>query len=192
MKRILILIVAAFLAVPLTFAQGDHVEVGGFGDYVRLANAGNRNFWGVGGRAGFNVASRVQLEAEMTYDFSQSFNFNTNGTSVGGSIQTANLRMLQGLFGPKFEVGGPIKLYGTLKGGFLNFRPGNVPVTFGSVNDQLNHILTGNTDGVFYPGAGIEFFAGPIGIRAEVGDLMYFSNGAQNNLRITFGPTFRF
>jgi hypothetical protein len=39
---------------------------------------------------------------------------------------------------------------------------------------------------------GLEAFGGPIGIRLEVGDEVYFLNGARNNLRVTFGPQFRF
>jgi hypothetical protein len=45
---------------------------------------------------------------------------------------------------------------------------------------------------VLYPGGGVEFFLGPIGIRMEVGDEIYFNDGAHNNLRATFGPQIRF
>jgi hypothetical protein len=43
-----------------------------------------------------------------------------------------------------------------------------------------------------YPGAGVEGFWGPIGLRLEAGDEIYFDNGTRNNLKVTFGPTFRF
>jgi hypothetical protein len=43
-----------------------------------------------------------------------------------------------------------------------------------------------------YPGGGIEAFAGPIGLRAEIGDDIYFNSGAHNNLRVTVGPQLRF
>ena len=43
-----------------------------------------------------------------------------------------------------------------------------------------------------YPGGGFEAFAGPIGVRAEVGDDIYFLNGAHNNLGVSLGPQFRF
>ena len=57
----------------------------------------------------------------------------------------------------------------------------------------VSSIQNGNTNGVFYPGGGLEFFAGHVlGIRAEVGDEMYFDNGANHNLKVTFGPQFRF
>jgi hypothetical protein len=31
-----------------------------------------------------------------------------------------------------------------------------------------------------------------VGLRFELGDEIYFNNGAHNNLRITFGPILRF
>jgi hypothetical protein len=43
-----------------------------------------------------------------------------------------------------------------------------------------------------YPGAGVEASLGPVGLRFEMGDDIYFNNGAHNNLRITFGPILRF
>ena len=48
------------------------------------------------------------------------------------------------------------------------------------------------TDVAAYPGGGLEFFAGPLGIRLEAGDEIYVNNKAYNNLRVTFGPTLRF
>ena len=195
MKRIWLAVLAALLMTPFTFAQGNHVEVGAFGDYVRLGNAGDTNFWGLGGRAAINVHPRVQLEAEGAYDFSQSFAFVSTANGVLGTnvnIQRANLRLAYGMFGPKFEVGGPIKFYGTLKGGAINFGSSNAPVTFGTVSNQVQNFLNSGTNGLFYPAVGVEFFASFIGLRFEAGDLMYFNNGANNNLRITFGPQFRF
>lgn len=193
-RKLLVLTIAMAWVVPFTFAQGNHLEVGAFGDYLRLENA-SANFYGLGGRAAFNLKKRVQLEAEITYDFSQQFVFQSvvNGlVNTNINVERSDLRVLHGLFGPKFEIGGPIKLYATLKGGAVNFGSSNKPVTIGTVNQQIQNFLNSGTNGVFYPGVGIELFAGPIGIRAEVGDLMYFNNGANNNLRITFGPQLRF
>ncbi len=45
---------------------------------------------------------------------------------------------------------------------------------------------------VFYPGGGIEAYLGPVGLRLDVGDEIYFRGGAHNNLRVTFGPHMRF
>ena len=50
----------------------------------------------------------------------------------------------------------------------------------------------GATYFAIYPGGGIEAFAGPIGVRAEIGDNIFFNDGAHNNMRISFGPQFRF
>ena len=193
MKRIAVLLVLALaIAVPGAFAQ-NHVEVGAFADYVRLHNAADANMLGLGGRLGFNVHNSVQFEAEMSYDFERTFTATGNGT-LGTTTLRSNLSMLHGLFGPKFQTGGgPIRLFVTAKGGFLNFRGGSRTGTnTGNFTNQVNGILNGDTNGVFYPGGGLELFGGPIGIRLEVGDLMYFDNGAQNNLRVTVGPQFRF
>jgi len=43
-----------------------------------------------------------------------------------------------------------------------------------------------------YPAGGVEASLGPVGLRFELGDDIYFNNGAHNNLRITFGPILRF
>jgi hypothetical protein len=192
MKKTVLVVIAMFVlcAAPAVFAQ-DHGELGVYADYVRLHHADNANFWGLGGRAGFNVHPHVQLEAEVSYDFSQSFtNTFTNGGTV--TVSRANLHLLHGLFGPKIQTGGPIRVFAVLKGGFLSFSGGGAAATFGNAGSQFATVPGGDTNGVFYPGGGVEFYAGPIGLRFEVGDLMYFDRGANNNLRITFGPTIRF
>lgn len=187
------LVIAAIAALTLllaaaapAFAQEEHVTIGAFADYTRLHHADNANFWGFGGRVGFNVHPNVQLEGEMSYDFERAF---VTTTTTGGivSTNTSNLRLLHGLFGPKFYAGsGGFKVFGTLKGGFLNFS------TNSNLADQFGTFASGDTNGVFYPGGGIEVFGGPIGFRVEVGDLMYFDRGANHNLRLTIGPQFRF
>jgi hypothetical protein len=53
-------------------------------------------------------------------------------------------------------------------------------------------LTNGATYFAVYPGGGLEGFVGPIGLRAEIGDDIYFKGGARNNLRVTFGPQFRF
>lgn len=193
MKKIVLAVIAVLVlsAAPALFAQ-DHGEIGVYADYVRLKHADNANFWGLGGRVGFNVHSHVQLEAEMSYDFEQSF---TNTFTSGGTVTTtrSNLRLLHGMFGPKIQTNtGPVRAFVLLKGGFLNFSGGNSAATLGNVGSQISGIPSGDTNGVFYPGGGVEFFAGPIGLRIEAGDLMYFDRGANHNLRLSVGPTFRF
>jgi hypothetical protein len=95
--------------------------------------------------------------------------------------------MIHGAFGPKFQVGSDaVRAFFTLKGGLLNFSTSN------SFPTQIDTIRGGDTDGVFYPGGGVELFAGRIGVRGEIGDEIWFSYGANHNLRITIGPQIRF
>jgi len=53
-------------------------------------------------------------------------------------------------------------------------------------------VNNGDTQFALYPGAGVEGFWGPFGMRLEVGDEIYFDNGARNNLKVTVGPVIRF
>ena len=194
MKRCLGLFIAStFLAVPMLMAQSsDHVEVGAFVDYFRLNNnaAPVSNFFGLGGRAAFNLNPNVQLEAEMAYDFKRNY---TNTFSNGVTTATVNssFRTLHGFFGPKLQTGsGAFRIFVTGKVGFDNFSINNQNAQTGFVNTV--GLTNGATYFAVYPGAGIEAFAGPIGLRAEIGDDIYFNGGAHNNVRITFGPQLRF
>ena len=194
MKRILglLVVLAMMVAVPALYAQEEHGEVGVFGDLTRLGPAGNTNFTGLGGRLGFNVNNHLQFEGDIGYDFSKNFT-NTSSNGLNTSFGTSILRMLRGVFGPKIQTGvGPVKAYVVLKGGFLNFNVSHSGATTGFTN-SFSGVLNGDTNGVFYPGAGLEFYIGHVfGLRAEAGDLMYFDNGANHNLNVTFGPVFRF
>jgi len=171
--------------------RSDHVEVGAFVDYFRLSDSSPvENFVGVGGRAAFNVHRDIQIEAEMAYDFKRNF---TNTFSNGASTEVVNssFRTLHGFFGPKFQTGsGPFRVFVTGKVGFDNFSISNQNATTGFVNTV--GLTNGTTSFAVYSGGGFEVFAGPIGIRAEVGDDIYFVNGAHNNLRVTLGPQLRF
>ena len=195
MKRSFLLITASlfFAAAPVLMAQqdSDHVEVGAFADYFRFSNASPvRNFIGVGGRAAFNVRPSVQIEAEMAYDFKRNYtNTFTNGVTT--VLVNTGFRTLHGFFGPKFQTGsGPFRVFVTGKVGFDNFSVSNQNAPTGFVNTV--GLTTGKTAFAVYPGGGFEAFAGPIGVRAEIGDDIYFISGAHNNLRVTFGPQLRF
>lgn len=194
MKRSLGLFIASFfLAVPMLMAQepSDHVEVGAFVNYYRMSDpASTRNFIGLGGRAAFAIRPSIQLEAEMAYDFKRNYsNTFTNGVST--ELVNTQFRTLHGFFGPKFQTGsGPFRVFVTGKVGFDNFSISNQNATAGFVNTV--GLSNGATYFALYPGAGMEAFAGPIGLRAEIGDDIFFNGGAHNNLRMTFGPQFRF
>jgi hypothetical protein len=194
MKRLsILLLLFSLLGVPALFAQ-DHGEIGVYADYTRLKNANNLNMYGVGGRIGFNVHPNVALEAEAGYNFEQSFSTPTISTNGVSGTTRSSLRLTNGLFGPKIQLtrNFPIRPFIVLKGGFLRFGTNNGPATFGNAGLTPSAFKNADVNGVFYPGGGIELFAGPIGIRADVGDEMYFDNGANHNLRFTIGPHIRF
>src|ERR1700730_3106528 len=181
MKRIAFLILVAGLGVtPIVHAQ-NHAEVGAFVDYFRLGDTGS-NFLGLGGRAAVNVAAHRHIEAEMSDDFNRVF---TEGFTdpTGGSVttQNSNIRVLHGLFGPKFQTSGPVRVFATVKGGFTNFRFDPTPASFSTFTSSVNNLRTDNVDGALYPGGGVEAFLGPFGLRLEVGDEIVFVNGAHNN-----------
>jgi hypothetical protein len=162
-----------------------------FANYLRLATANDLNTVGVGANLDFNMNRHVQWEAQMAYNFERN---TTTATDTGGftSFNRIGLRSLTGLFGPKIISGtGAWRVFGTLQGGFINFNSSNKGPVSGFVG-SVGSVTGGDTHGVFYPGAGVEAFAGPIGLRVDVGDEMYFNDGAHNNLRVTAGPQFRF
>ena len=194
MKRCFgVLLASLFLSVPMLLAQdhSDHIEVGAFADYFRLGDfSPTRNFIGVGGRAAFAIRPSVQLEAEMAYDFKRNYT-STFTDGVNTELVNSSFRTLHGFFGPKLQTGsGPFRVFVTGKVGFDNFSINNQNATTGFVNTV--GLTNGSTFFAVYPGGGIEAFAGPIGLRAEIGDDIYFNNGAHNNLRVTFGPQLRF
>lgn len=188
------LALSLLLKAPTARAQSNddrnHGEFGVYFDYTRLQNA-KFNMFGVGGRIGFNVNPAVAFEAEMAYDFERS---QTATITSGGITNTSrsNLRLIHGLFGPKFQTTkGPVRLFVVAKGGLLNFGVGGA-VTGGTVSNQIGTITDGDTNGVFYPGGGIEFNAGAFGLRLEAGDEIYFDNGANHNFKFMGGPQIRF
>ena len=209
MKRLLLSTGLAFLlAVPVLSAQErnnhtlNHGEIGVYGDLFRVAPSGATatNFLGLGARVGFNVGTYTAIEGEMNYDFEQNYtNINVNSSGNGGgstTTYTARVRPITGLFGPKFQFGssGPVRPFVEGKVGFLDFSTNcNAPAGSGSCfSNSLSAFGGSSTHIATYPGGGVEFFAGPLGLRVEAGDEVWFDNGAHNNLRVTFSPTFRF
>ena len=205
MARGAIAILALALLAPAVMAQEEHGEFGVFADYTRFHNLNNQNFWGAGAILGFNLGKHVQLEGTMGYDFER--NFVTSGsTTLGttGSFQNTKFRILNGYFGPKFQTGiGPLKAFFAIKPGFENFGITNKGVATGFVS-SVSDVPSGDTHFSLFPSGGIEwFFANKFGIRAEIGDTMYwqgkftrstgstFGGGVQNNLTFRFGPQFR-
>ena len=192
MRKLLLGAVFTLLIAGSTalFAQDkDHGEIGAFFDYNRIQDI-NLNQFGFGGRIGFNVHPNVQLEAEGAYDFRRSTTASIP-TAIPPTTYPADFRTTLGVFGVKVHSTGPVRVFAVAKGGFVNFSvatPTNPP----GFTNTINNITDGDTHPVFYPGGGVEAFIKWFGVRAEVGDLMWFQNGSHNNLRLTFGPQIRF
>ena len=174
MKRLAVFTMLAFLlaAPALVLAQTEkRAEVGAFVDYYRFDRTNVINFVGVGGRAGFYVSPHTSVEGELAYDFERNrTDFFNNGATT--TFTRTRTRPFHGLFGPKFDFG--------------------TASSSQSVGQAFGNVDNGSTRFAVYPGVGVEGFWGPTGLRAEAGDEIYFLSGARNNLRVTFGPHFRF
>jgi len=193
MRRIAVLLVASvLLVVPAVFAQ-NHGEIGMFGQYFRNS-ATDTNFGGLGGRLSINASTHVQFEADVSYDFEQVFTEGfTNPTSGAVTLQPTPVRVLHGLFGPKFQSsGGPVRAFATLKGGIINFRFDPRPAGFSTFTSSVQGIRSDNISGALYPGVGVEAYLGIIGVRLDIGDEIYFRSGTHHNVRVAFGPHIRF
>lgn len=191
MKRVALLLFFASWLVPVAAAQ-DSLQVGVYGDYFRLTQT-STNMAGLGGRVGYKTFSHVMLEGEINYDFDQAFIDHCVSPGCTVTVANSSLKVLHGLFGPKIIGGhGAIRPFLTLKGGFINFRLDPRPASFGTFTDSVNNLRANNVSGVLYPGAGVEGHLGPIGLRLEAGDEIYFAGTTHHNARIAFGPFLRF
>jgi hypothetical protein len=196
MRRFSLFFVALFLlsgafAVPSVLAQ-DRVAVGAFVDYFNLSQT-HTNFVGVGGRVGVGLGHHLMLEGQMSFDFNQAFTEDlTNGTGLP-SVQRSGLSLLHGEFGPKVAFGhGNLHPFLTVKGGFMNTRFDSSPATIGTFASDVSNLRSKDVMGVLYPGGGVEGRIGPIGIRLDIGDEIYFNDGTHHNLSVGLGPYIRF
>lgn len=195
MKRFLLLGAFCLLIVPCLRAQESNaVQVGAFADCLRLNSTGT-NMFGLGSRVGATTLPYVQLEGSLAYDFEQSYTEgfpSTTGVS-SGSFSESRVRTLHGLFGPRVNLGhSRFHPFVEVKGGFLNFMFSSLPPGYSAVTGQIANLRASNVNAVLMPGGGLEANAGPIGLRLDVGDEIYFNNGVHNNLAIQLGPVFRF
>ena len=193
MKRVVLLLFLAGWLVPLASAQ-DHFQVGAYGDYFRITQT-NTDMAGLGGRAAVKLFSHVMVEGEMSYDFEQAFTEGFTNPSNPSSVTfvPSNLKVLHGLVGPKF-IGGrhAIRPFLTVKGGFINFQLNPRPATFSGFVSSVDNLRSNNVSAVLYPALGAEGHLGPIGLRLEAGDEMYFAGSTHHNPRVAFGPFLRF
>lgn len=191
MKRVALLLFLAGWLVPLAKAQ-DQFQVGAYGDYFRVTQT-STNMAGLGGRVGYKMFPYVMFEGEVSYDFDQGFIEHCTSVSCLGLVANSNLKVLHGLAGVKF-IGSrhAIRPFITVKGGFINFQLNPKPATFGGFTSSVQNLRSNNVSAVLYPALGVEGHLGPLGLRLEAGDEMYFAGAAHQNVRVAFGPFFRF
>jgi hypothetical protein len=203
MKRMATLVgLGLFMGMPCWLAAQEiggatHGEVGIYADYLHFAPGGpSTNFVGTGGRAAYRYHA-MAIEAEMNYDFARNFT-STQTTSSGTTVTTtfvkSSVRPLTGLFGPVFYLGaGRMRAFVTGKAGFIDFSVNNSGVVSGSTfTNSVAGVGGSGTHVAVYPGAGLEGYFGPFGLRLEAGDEVYLNNGTYNNFRVTLGPELRF
>ena len=165
-----------------------------FLDYTSISQTNTNNF-GVGGRLGYRIHHNVMIEGELAYDYGINFDEAYRNIANGSlaAIERTSIGVTQGLFGPKLQPsGGGFRPFVTLKGGFVDFRFSTSLLPYSDVASAIFGLRTSNLNAAIYPAAGLEAALGPVGLRLEAGDEIYFNQGAHNNLRITFGPILRF
>jgi hypothetical protein len=169
-------------------------EAGLLLDYLSVSQTNTDNF-GLGGRFGYRIHRNVMMEGELAYgygvNFQEAYRNVTNGDLT--AIEQTSIGVTDGLFGPMLQPAhGHLRPFVTLKGGFIDFRLSPSLIPYSSVVSTALGIRTSSLNAALYPGGGAEAALGPVGLRLEFGDAIYFNDGAHNNLRITFGPILRF
>lgn len=194
MRRALLALLILLCATVTAARAQSRVQVGAFLDYLNISQTQTPNF-GLGGRFGYRVHRAVMLEGELAYDYGVNFNelyVNVSNGKVAALAQTS-IGVTDGLIGPTLmPPRGHLRPFATLKTGFVDFRLSPSLVPYGSVVTSVLGIRSSNLNAALYPGGGAQASLGPVGLRLEFGDLIYFNNGEHNNLRITFGPIVRF
>lgn len=191
-SKIALLALATLALGPSVWAQ--HVELGAFGSYTQPGiPTYAKNAFGAGVRANFNLLRILQIEVETSYDIRHStFALSRESSSV--TFVESKLGIIHANAGLKLQSrGGSYFVF--LKGGANWYNPERTTtvVTGPTITATTTPgVVNSFSKGILYPGAGIGFHAGPLGIRLDVGDEIFWSNGAHNNLRVTFGPTIRF
>ena len=193
MRKLTLLVVLLSCGSSCLLAQS-RVETGVFIDYLSISQTSTDNF-GIGGRFGYRVHHNVMLEGELAYDYGINFDEAYRNISNGdiAAIERTSIGVTHGLFGPTLEPAkGSFRPFVTLKGGFVDFRFSTSLLPYSNVASTILGIRTSSWNAAIYPGGGLEASLGPVGLRFELGDEIYFNNGGHNNLRITFGPIIRF
>ena len=175
------------------YAQA-RVQAGLLIDYLGISETKTDNV-GLGARLGHGIHHGLMLEGEFTYSYGVNFREVYRDVTNGDikAIGRTSIGVTDGLFGPTLQPAhGHLRPFATLKAGFLDFRLSPSLLPYSGVVSSILGLRTSNVNAALYPAGGAEATLGPIGLRLEFGDTIYFNNGAHNNLRITFGPTLRF
>jgi hypothetical protein len=189
----LAILMLIFVAAPCALVA-QHLEIGAFANYVNFDRDGfPPQAFGLGGRLDVNLHRHLQLEFETAYDFKHA-QFRALKASSSLTLTESKMGVLHGNVGLKVQSrGGSFFLF--VKGGANRFDTEVNSTTtsgFPTITTLTQSTQNSFTKGVLYPGGGLGFHAGPLGIRLDVGDEIYWENGARHNVRVTFGPTFRF
>ena len=193
MRKFTLLVILLSCGSSCLLAQS-RIETGVFIDYLSISQTSTDNF-GIGGRFGYRVHHNVMLEGELAYDYGINFDEAYRNISTGdiAAIERTSIGVTHGLFGPTLEPAkGSFRPFVTLKGGFVDFRFSTSLLPYSNLASAILGIRTSRLNAAIYPGGGLEASLGPVGLRFELGDEIYFNNGGHNNLRITFGPIIRF
>jgi len=188
--RLLLLILSTAI---LSFGQS-RMEAGIFLDFLSISQTTTDNI-GLGARFGYRIHSHVMLEGELAYDYGLNFDEAYRNITTGDlvAIERTSVGVTHGLFGPMVQPAhGHFRPFATLKAGFIDFRLSPSLLPYSNVVSSVLGLRTSSVNAALYPAGGVEASLGPVGLRFELGDEIYFNSGAHNNLRITFGPIIRF
>lgn len=192
MRSSLLLVVCLAAFMPALRAQEDgKLQTGVFVDYFRSGATGT-NMFGLGGRFGVDILPRTTLEGDAAYDFNRGF---TDAFTLGGGTAfiTSGVRTLHAFIGPRYTIThGPVRPFVELKAGFIDYMFNNIPVGSTSVSNAIQNLRSQGINAALLAGGGLEGKIGPVGLRFDVADEMYFNHGPQQGLRATFGPFIRF
>ena len=193
MRNLIFLLLAPILLTGLSFTQS-RMEAGIFLDSLSIWETGTNNF-GLGARFGYRIHSHIVLEGELAYDYGlnshEAYVDLASGDIV--AIENTSIGVTHGLIGPMVQPArGHFRPFATIRAGFIDFRLSGSLLPYSGVVSSVLGLRTSNLNTALYPAGGFEASLGPVGLRLEAGDEIYFNRGAHNNLRITFGPTLRF
>lgn len=170
------------------------IEAGLLLDYLSVSPTQTNNL-GIGARFGYRIHDNVMMEGELAYDYGVNFQETYNNIASGNitAIENTSIGVTQVLFGPRLQPArGHLRPFVTMKAGLIDFRLSPSLIPYSGVASAVLGIRDSNLNAALYPAGGATATLGPLGLRLEFGDLIYFNQGSHNNLRVTFGPILRF